>query len=346
LRAAPARRLLSVVRVENDHLHAGRVAIGLIVPGLVLVLLGRPDLIIYAVFGSFTGMYGRSEWHRERLRHQVQASAVLLTGIGIGLLLSGLHARPWVLVVTAVGFSAMGSLVTDRLGLRPAGPFFGIFALGAVAAVPAGHIAPCAALSICAATALLCIAVGQSGSIRAPAFQLETSVRRPSEDEGPMASEALVQASRYALALSLAGAAGLLLGIGHLNWALAGAAVPLAATDARSRVYRGIHRVLGTVAGLGVAAALLLPDLPATVLAILVIALMFPTELFMTRNYGLAIGFFTPLIMLMTELADPTEPWALLEARVIATLVGVAAGVAVAVVTHRPPVTSRTRALA
>jgi uncharacterized membrane protein YccC len=62
--------------------------------------------------------------------------------------------------------------------------------------------------------------------------------------------------------------------------------------------------------------------------------------------YGLAIGFFTPLIMLMTELADPTEPWALLEARVIATLVGVAAGVAIAVVTHRPRVTSRTRALA
>lgn len=338
MRAVQARRLLSVVRVENEHLHAGRVAIGLVIPGLALLIAGRPDLIIYAVFGSFAGMYGRAECHRERLRHQVQASMVLLTGVGVGLLLSGIHARPWFLVVTEVGFAAVASLVTDRLGLRPSGPFFGIFALGAIAVIPAGHVAPWAALSICAATALLCIVVGQSGSIRSRKLERGTSARQVSADEELRASDALIQASRYALALSIAGAAGLLLGIGHINWALAGAAVPLAATDARSRVYRGIHRVLGTVAGLAVTAALLLPDLSATVLAVFVIALLFPTELFMTRNYGLAIGFFTPLIMLMTELAEPTEPWTLLGDRVIGTLIGVAAGVAVAVFTHRPRV--------
>ncbi|MFE3290507.1 FUSC family protein [Rhodococcus sp. NPDC059234] len=319
----------------NEHLHASRVAIGLVVPGLALVIAGRPDLIVYAVFGSFTGMYGRSECHRERLRHQLQASGVLLTGVAIGVLLSGIQARPWMLVVTEVGFAAVGSVVTDRCGLRPAGPFFGIFALGAIAVGPAGHVAPWAALAIYAGTALLSIVVGQSRSIRGRALGRGTAARPVRADGQPDTSEVLIQAARYALALSIAGVIGLLLGIGHLNWALAGAAVPLAATDARSRVYRGIHRVLGTLAGLAATAALLLPDLSATVLAVFVIALLFPTELFMTRNYGLAIGFFTPLIMLMTELAYPTEPMTLIRDRVIGTLLGVAAGVAVAVTTHR-----------
>ncbi|WP_190812761.1 hypothetical protein [Saccharopolyspora pogona] len=44
-------------------MHACRVAVGLFFPVLVLLMSGRPDLIIYAVFGSFTGMYGRAESH-------------------------------------------------------------------------------------------------------------------------------------------------------------------------------------------------------------------------------------------------------------------------------------------
>ena len=318
---------MRAVHTANDHLHAGRVAVGLVLPGVALLIAGRPDLLMYAVFGSFTGMYGRAECHRQRLRHQVQATGVLLTGVAIGLLLSDRDARPWVLVLVEVGFAAVGSLVTDKFGLRPEGPFFGIFALGAIAIVPAGHVASWVAFSICAATAVLSIVVGQFGSRSGESGTTRDELRL---------SDAVYQATRYGLALSIAGSAGLVLGIGHINWALAGAAVPLAATDSRSRVYRGIHRVLGTVAGLGVTAALLLPDLPPNVLAVFAIALLFPTELFMTRNYGLAIGFFTPLIMLMTELADPTGPFTLLTDRVIGTLVGVASGIIVAVLTHQP----------
>jgi uncharacterized membrane protein YccC len=95
-------------------------------------------------------------------------------------------------------------------------------------------------------------------------------------------------------------------------------------------VHRGIHRVIGTLVGLAVTAMLLVPHFGATVLAILVIALLFPTELFMQRHYGLAVGFFTPLIMLMTQLADPVEPWTLLKDRAIDTIIGVAAGITVA----------------
>ncbi|MDA3628451.1 FUSC family protein [Saccharopolyspora sp. WRP15-2] len=64
-------------------------------------------------------------------------------------------------------------------------------------------------------------------------------------------------------------------------------------------------------------------------------ALLFPTELFMARHYGLALGFFTPLIMLMTALAAPADPLALLRDRAIDTLIGVSAGIAAAIVVRK-----------
>ncbi|KAA5830691.1 FUSC family protein [Saccharopolyspora hirsuta] len=329
------RPLVRLGPAENDHRHACRVAAGLFVPGLALLVAGRPDLIIYAVFGSFAGMYGRAESDRLRIVHQAQAGAVLVSGVGAGVLLASAHAAPWVLVATEVGCASAWSLLSDRLGLRPAGPFFGIFALGATATVPAGRVAPWAAVSICAATVLFCLLVSCASALRSR----ERSGRREVE-RGP---GALVHAARYAVAVSAAGAGGLLLGVEHANWAMASAAVPLAAIGIRHRtapgihgvVHRGIHRVLGTFAGLAVTAALLLPQLPDTALAVIVVALLFPTELFMARHYGLALGFFTPLIMLMTALAAPAEPLALLRDRAIDTLIGVAAGIAAAIVIRR-----------
>ncbi|MDA3642749.1 FUSC family protein [Saccharopolyspora indica] len=319
----------------EDHRHALRVAAALFVPGFALLVAGRPDLIIYAVFGSFTGMYGRGESDRLRIAHQAQAGAVLLSGVSAGVALAGAHAPAWVLVVTVAGCASAWSLLADRLGLRPAGPFFGIFALGATATVPAGRVAPWAAISICAATALLCLLVSVAGAVRSR----EPAGRRQVE-RGP---GALVHAARYAVAVSAAGAVGLLLGIDHANWAMASAAVPLAVVGVRDRwapgiggiVHRGIHRVLGTFAGLAITALVLLPDLPATALAVVVVVLLFPTELFMARHYGLALGFFTPLIMLMTDLAAPADPLIMLRDRAVDTLIGVTAGIAAAIVIRR-----------
>lgn len=320
--------------------HAGRVAAGLLIPGLALLAAGRPDLIIFAAFGSFAGMYGRAESRALRLRHQLQAGAVLLSGVSLGGLLSACHAPPWLLVVAEAAFSFGCALVTNRLDLSPRGPFFGIFALGAIALVPAGRVEPWAGIALCAGTIAGCVLIGLTGPGRRAA---------PATGTPPCAPEcgaacAVVHAGRYAVAIAAAGAAGLLLGMDHANWAMASAAVPLAAADPRSRLHPGLrrvldrsaHRVLGTLAGLVVTALLLLPGFGAAPLALAVILLLFPTELFMSRHYGIALGFFTPLILVMTELAAPAAPVTLLTARVADTLVGVAAGIGAAVLVRAP----------
>jgi len=152
---------------------------------------------------------------------------------------------------------------------------------------------------------------------------------------------------RYALATAAAGLAGLSLGIDHANWAMAAAAVPLAVVtggeppDLRAVVHRAAHRVSGTLVGLLVSALLLVPEPGPFVLGCAVIALLFPTELFMSRHHGVALGFFTPLIMTMTELADPADPVTMLVARGADTVVGVVVGVAAAGLTARVAVLGR-----
>ncbi|MCX8555099.1 FUSC family protein [Mycolicibacterium mucogenicum] len=305
----------------EDHRPALRVALGLAIPGVALLAAGRPDLIIYAVFGAITGMYGRTETRSRRFAHQTQGGVILVLGVAIGVTLANSHVPPAVLVVAAVAFASVGSVVTDYLALKPEGPFYGVFALGAIATVPAGRVAPSSAILLCAATALLCVLLGVLDTPRAvtPAARLSPPNRR----------DVLIHAGRYALAITAAGTAGLALGVDHANWAIAAAAGPLAAADASGRIRRGIHRLGGTFIGLAVAAALLVPGPSEYVLAICVMVLLFPTELFMAHHHAVALGFFTPLIMLMTDLAAPTEPLVLLAARGIDTIIGVTAAIVV-----------------
>ncbi|WP_460844930.1 FUSC family protein [Nocardioides ultimimeridianus] len=300
-------------------------AAGLVVPGLFLVALDRPALIIYAVFGSFTGMYGRTDSRVVRLLHQSQGALLLLTGTAVGILLAHAHAGAPTVIVAAAAYSVVGSLVADFFALRPEGPFYGIFALGALAGVPPTLLDPVAAWLIAAAAAAIAIGIGLTGGDANPvtpravtqAFRQQRVRARPA---------ALLHAVRYAVAVALAGCLALVVGLSHVNWAIAGAAVTLAAADPRGRFWRGVQRIVGTVAGLGITALLLASGLGPRSLAVAVVVLLFPAELFMAASYTLALGFFTPMIMLMTELAAPIGVRELIETRALGTMLGVLCG--------------------
>ncbi|MEU1205767.1 FUSC family protein [Nocardia sp. NPDC005825] len=314
---------LFTVGPSADHTrHALRVATGLVIPGSVLLVLGRTDLLIFAMFGSFVGMYGRDGSRRERGRQQRSAAWLIGGGVGIGVLLAATGVAPLVLVIVESVFAAAASLLADRRGIRPGGPFYAIFALGAVSLTPAGLAKPLPALGVFTMTAVLCMVLA---ALDGETIDAATVSARPGVHFGAR------HATRYAVAVSGAGLAGLGLGVGHANWAMASAAVPLAALDAGTHLSRGLHRVAGTFLGLGLSAVLLIPGPRPVLTGALVLALLFPTELYMARNYALALGFFTPLIMLTTSLSVTTSPGRLLIDRGVDTVLGVAVGVLVAV---------------
>jgi hypothetical protein len=337
------RALHRLEPANNDHLAALRVALSVAVPSLLLMAAGRTDLIIYAVFGALTGMYGRSEPHQLRLRHQSQAAVVLLTGVAVGVFLSVNQLHSWWLVGVEAVLAGVGSVFADRVRLKPNGPFFGILALGACASVPT--VVPWqVALLIATASAAFSMLVGFGGWLRRRSWQ-RGAVRAVPAVTPAGHRELLVHATRYILAVGAAGSLGVLTGTGHPHWAMAAAAVPLAGADLPSSVRRGIHRIVGTFLGLAVTAVVLLPvpwslaglfpGRQAVVLALLVILFQFTTELFMTRHYGLAMVSFTPVILLMTQLASPIDPAVLILERGVETLVGALVGIVVVVAVRR-----------
>jgi hypothetical protein len=337
------RALHRLEPANNDHLAALRVALSVAVPSLLLMAAGRTDLIIYAVFGALTGMYGRSEPHQLRLRHQSQAAVVLLTGVAVGVFLSVNQLHSWLLVGVEAVLAGVGSVFADRVRLKPNGPFFGILALGACASVPT--VVPWqVALLIATASAAFSMLVGFGGWLRRRSWQ-RGAVRAVPAVTPAGRRELLVHATRYILAVGAAGSLGVLTGTGHPHWAMAAAAVPLAGADLPSSVRRGIHRIVGTFLGLAVTAVVLLPvpwslaglfpGRQAVVLALLVILFQFTTELFMTRHYGLAMVSFTPVILLMTQLASPIDPAVLILERGVETLVGALVGIVVVVAVRR-----------
>jgi hypothetical protein len=80
--------------------------------------------MIYTVFGALTGEHGRAESHQLRLKHQALAAAVLLAGASVGTFLSVTHLHSWGLVVGEALFAGAGSLFSDKVRLKPNGPFF------------------------------------------------------------------------------------------------------------------------------------------------------------------------------------------------------------------------------
>ncbi|AMM22145.1 hypothetical protein AX769_00640 [Frondihabitans sp. PAMC 28766] len=338
-----AGRLVTLGPAQDDHGAALRVGISVAVPSLVLLALGHPELLIYAVFGVFTGMYGRAETHPRRLVHQALAAVMLVGGVAIGVGLSvalvAHRADLWALVAVEAVFAGVMSLHSSRAQLRPAGPFFGLFALGACASVPLS-VSPGVAILLAVASSVFAMLVGAVGWKRGRVTALPAERRGEGQrSEAWARAEARrffglrVDAVSYVVAVAAAGCLSVATGIGHPHWAMAAAAVPLAAVGVSHRITRGVHRIVGTLAGLVVTGLILAPWGPVdpVVLGLIVVVLQFPTEYFMSRHYGLALVAFTPLILIMTQLAHPADPLVLLRDRAVETTGGAIVGILVAV---------------
>ena len=113
------RALHRLEPANADHLAALRVALSVAVPSLLLLAAGRTDLIIYAVFGALTGMYGRSEPHQLRVLHQSQAALVLLGGVSVGVFLSVNHIHSWALVGIEAALAGWARSTRTACGSSP-----------------------------------------------------------------------------------------------------------------------------------------------------------------------------------------------------------------------------------
>ncbi|MCC3273605.1 FUSC family protein [Arthrobacter zhangbolii] len=317
---------------HNDHHAAVRCAVGIGLPLLLVLFLGRIDLAIFASFGAFTGIYGRNEPHRQRLGHQGRAGALMLAVILAAALCARLDLDAWGTVVGTTLVAGLGTVATGFWRLRPAGSLFHIFAFAAISSVP-NQPPVWQGMLTAVLTVSFSILIGQSGMFLR---KYRTAWDKPARPRFSAAQRRFIYLDglQYAVAASLAGSIATLLGIGHNYWAMVAATVPLVGQTVRHRVYRGLQRILGTFGGLLLTALILLPGLEPWQMVLVIAACQFGAEMFIARQYALAQVVVTPLALVSTELAHPSNPMHLLQDRGIETLIGAAVGMAVVLAMH------------
>lgn len=141
---------------------------------------------------------------------------------------------------------------------------------------------------------------------------------------------------RVTIAAALTGAAGAMLGLEHAYWAIASAVLVLhQGLDWTRTLQRSADRIIGTLAGLMLAGGILWFAPQGLWLAAVIVALQFIIELFVVRNYAIAVVFITAIAMIIATGGMVTPDvghllWARGADTVIGCLIGLAVHVAVA----------------
>jgi hypothetical protein len=151
---------------------------------------------------------------------------------------------------------------------------------------------------------------------------------------------------RVAVAAPLAGLCAASLGLSHAYWAMAAAVLMLHQGDHRiATVQRGAARVLGTLAGLCVAALILLSRPTGLVLVAVLASLQFAIKMANVRNYALATVFTTATGLTIASAAHRVDVGELLIARALDTVIGCGIGILVYLIAVNLQEANRVRAV-
>ncbi|MGN8026309.1 FUSC family protein [Microbacterium sp. 22242] len=318
-------------------------ALSMFLPVALFTVLGRPAVGVMAASGAFTAIYlvGTAPLVRIRLLPVVVVAILLCAATGTAL-------APYP-AAAAIGLVVV-ALVTGALHygyrLGPPGPVFFVLVYGLathLTAVSAGHrlVEPPLFLGALAVGALIAYGIAvvafliarPRGGAASPA---RTQIaRRPRLD--PDARALLLRVALVAVAGTLLSM--LLVDPQRAYWTVcAGIAVIGVNVGRRVAFIRGSQRFLGTVVGAGLFALLGSVPIPPLLLPFLLAGLQFTVEIFVVRNYALALVFITPLVLFIISSAAGTGgglPWDLILERVVDTLIGAVLGAASGVVHPR-----------
>ncbi len=324
----PALKLkdfLGLHPTPGAHRVALRAGVSVAVPLLVVLAAGRPEWSLYAAFGAFASLYGRNHVHLSRAAMQASAGAALTAAVALGVLVGCAPERRWLAVGVGALVAALGTLLSSAQDWHPPGPLFLIFGFGAAASVPHRLGEVPVAVAVAGTTAVFALLVGNLGAF----------VRGQRSAPTRLAPVWTWQPVRFAVAAALAAALATAAGFGHSYWAMVAAVAPLTARGFQHQLVRAGHRIVGTLLGLLVAAALLAPGLAPVPTVLVVVCLQIATELVVGRNYGLAMLFITPMALLMGQVAAPQPAVDLLRDRGVETAIGAAVAVLVVLYEER-----------
>lgn len=307
---------------------ASRACITLLLPMLVLFATDRLDLGLYVSFAAFTGLYGRGEPYRSRAISVAVGGIALVLSIGAGIAVQ-LAGAPWWLVVAGfVPVVAIGTPLAAVFQLVPRGAVFFAFAYLVCAVHGIDPATAVDAVVVAVAVVVFSWLVAMAGSLFRLAAPIDERLQPLTRVPVRRASRAWSRDTVWLVVLTLAGAglAGALatwLGIAeHHYWAVVTVVAILSGPNALTSYVRGRHRVVGTLVGVGLAAALFGGGVPPIYIIIVMAVCSFITEIVITRHYGSALAFITPMAIGAANLTGAQAWESLFVDRARETLIG------------------------
>jgi hypothetical protein len=305
------------------------VAIGL--PIAIFTLAGREDLGLLASTGGFTALYLTNRSRRQRAILIPLIAVALLLSAAVGVIASGRVATSIIALLVIV---IAASVIFLGFGVGPPGVLFPVLVGGV-----ASHLAAPVALGGAAVDGWLVLGLIATGSVIAYAVVVAPLViprvrAADAERHGESLRFSLDEPTRVILiriviAALIAAAIAAPLGIHRAYWVtLTIVAILQNGHRVRLTALRGIHRLLGTLVGVGLFAVIELAKPSGWGVVVVLVILQFLVEIVVIRNYGLALVLITPLALTISAQGAAT-PSSLVVDRVVDTLIG--AGIAMIV---------------
>jgi hypothetical protein len=309
-------------------------AIAIALPTVGFALAGHADLGLLASPGAFTALHIADRTRRERAVLLPLFAAGLVAATAIGVAVSG------TLIASLVGLFAVviaSSVITLGFSTGPPGGMFFVLVTGV-----SSHLAAPASRGGAGVDGLMLIGLVAVGALLAYLVVvvplLVPSVRRPDlarhgdrvRMRFSLSESDRVILTRIAVAAAAAALLAAPLGILRAYWVMVAVVVILQnGHRVKLTAIRAIHRVLGTVVGVGLFAIIMLWNPHALVLALLLVALQFAVEMVIVRNYGLALILITPLALTIAAQGAVDNVGEVIAERILDTLLG--AGIALVV---------------
>jgi len=338
LRSAPGRILIAL---------QAAIAIGL--PTVGFALAGRADLGLLASSGAFTALFLVDRSRRARATYLPFVALGLIAAAALGAAAAGSVASSIVMLFIV---TLAASALSLSLSLGPPGALFFILVAGV-----SSHLAAPSAIGGDGLSGLLIVGMIAIGAVLAYLVILAPLVV-PSVRSRDFAVHAdrvrmrfgfdhttRVIFTRIAIAATAAAMLSAPLGIHRAYWVMVAAVVILQnGHRIKLTAIRAVHRVAGTILGVGLFALVMLWNPHDLVLALLLVVLQFAVEMVVVRNYGLALILITPLALTIASQGTTGDVGEVIVERVLDTLLG--AGIALVVlavaylVGRRRPITA------
>jgi hypothetical protein len=304
-------------------------------PLFIAAIFGHIEYGLLATLGGLVFLYLPNTAMSHRMVVLMACAFAMIACFTLGMLT---HFLPSLLIPLLTFIAIVVSMVCRFYQLPPPGSVFFVLSAVVGAYSPVTPLEMPMRVGLMFAGTLLAALVAFFYSLFALRVRTPEPATQPTTDFNHVVVDSMIIGVFVGLSLLLAQA----LQLQKPYWVPVSCLAVIQGASLRAVWNRQLHRVLGTVVGMLVAWWLFSFPLDAWRIAILITVLTFIIEMIIVRHYALAVVFITPLTILLAEANSLGQmaPSALIQARVLDTLLGCVMGLLGGVCLHSPNIKS------